>query len=268
MRLYEIDALMSKRGEPNGGGRRVKAVQTTSRILEALREHDGAGVTELADHLDIAKATVHSHLATLVDNEFVVKRGEEYNISLRFVDFGEYAKTNVDIYEITKQEVNRLAKETGEVAQFMVEEHGRGVYLHKASGENAIQTASYTGNRKDLHCTALGKAILSQFSEERVNAIVDKRGLPQRTSKTVSTREKLFEELAVIRERKVSYDDEEILTGLRCVAAPIEHPKGNIQGAISISGPTSRLKGDRFREELPEVVRGAANVIEVNATHV
>lgn len=259
---------MSKHDGASGDGRRVKAVQTTNEILEALRELDGAGVTELATHLDVAKATVHSHLATLVDDEFVVKRGETYHVSLRFVDFGEYAKTNVDIYEITRKEVDRLAAETGEVAQFMVEEHGKGVYLHKASGENAIQTASYTGNRKELYCTALGKAILSQLSRERVDEIIDETGLSPRTKNTVSTREELFEELADIREQKVSYDDEEILQGLRCVAAPIEHANGDIQGAISVSGPTSRLKGERFREELPEIVRGAANVIEVNATHV
>ena len=259
---------MSKHDPPNHTGRRVKAVQTTSEILDALRELDGAGVTELADHLDLAKATVYIHLATLVDSEFVVKRDNIYKISLRFVDFGQYAKTNVDIYEITKKEVDRLAEETGEVAQFMVEEHGRGVYLHKSRGKNAIQTDSYTGNRKHLHCTALGKAILSQLSRERVVEIIDKIGLPQRTANTISTQEELFEELDQIREENVAFDNEEILSGLRCVAAPIEHPRSEIQGAISISGPTSRFKGDRFREDIPEIVRGAANVIEVNATQV
>ncbi|WP_254547128.1 IclR family transcriptional regulator [Halomarina pelagica] len=253
---------------PDGAGRRVKAVGTTCEILEALKELDGAGITELADYLGLAKATVHSHLATLADHEFVVKRGETYHISLRFVDFGGFAKKNVDIYEITAKEVDRLAESTGEVAQFMVEEHGKGVYLHKTRGENAIQTASYAGNRKDLHCTALGKAILSQLSHERVEAIIDETGLPQHTPNTVSTREDLFEELDQIRREKVAFDDEEILQGLRCVAAPIKHPNGDFNGAISISGPTSRFKGERFREELPEVVRGAANVIEVNATQV
>jgi DNA-binding IclR family transcriptional regulator len=241
-------------------------VGTTCRVLEALRELDGAGVTTLADHLDLSKASAHGHLATLEDNEFVVKRGDEYHVSLRFVDFGEYAKQNVDIYEITREEVDRIAAETGEVAQFMVEEHGRGVYLHKAQGENAIQTASYTGNRKDLHCTALGKAILSLLPDERVDEIVERRGLPARTEQTTTSRDALFEELETIREENVAFDDEEVLPGLRCVAAPIHHPRGHIHGAISISGPTSRFKGERFREELPEIVRGAANVIEVNAS--
>lgn len=249
-------------------GRRVQAVQISCNILEALREMDGASVSELADHLGRSKATIHSHLATLADNEFVVRDDRTNEISLRFVDIGEYAKNRIDIYDVAKAEVDRLAEETGEVAQFMVEEHGRGVYLHKARGENAIQTASYAGNRKDLHCTALGKAILSQFSAERIDEIIDRHGLPQRTEKTVSTREELFDALETIREAGVAFDDEEILHGLRCVAAPIQHPTGDIHGAISISGPTSRFKGDRFREELPEIVQGAANVIEVNATQV
>lgn len=249
-------------------GRRVQAVETTCRILDELRDLDGAGVSELAERLDLAKATVHSHLATLLDNEFVVKRDGEYEVSLRFVDFGEYAKNDVDIYDITCTEVDRLAEETGEVAQFMVEEHGMGVYLHKTSGEHAIQTASYTGNRKYLHCTALGKAILSQLPEERVDDILETRGLPQRTPRTITDREDLFDELDQIREQGVAFDDEEVLQGLRCVAAPIEHPTGKLQGAISISGPTSRFQGERFTEEIPDVIRGAVNVIEINATHI
>ena len=254
---------------PDGpSGRRVQAVQISCNILEALREMDGASVSELAEHLGRSKATIHSHLATLADNELVVRHDGTNQISLRFVDIGEYAKNRIDIYNVAKEEVDRLAEETGEVAQFMVEEHGRGVYLHKARGENAIQTASYAGNRKDLHCTALGKAILSQLSTDRVTEIIDRHGLPQRTEKTISTREELFETLESVRERGVAFDDEEILHGLRCIAAPIQHPTGEIHGAISISGPTSRFKGDRFREELPEIVQGAANVIEVNATQV
>ncbi|MFD1599626.1 IclR family transcriptional regulator [Halobellus rarus] len=257
---------MSKRQFETGSGRRVQAVQISCDIIQALREKDGAGVSELAEHLGRSKATIHSHLTTLADNEFVVQRDGNYEISLRFVDIGEYAKSQVDIYEVTKTELERLAEETGEVAQFMVEEHGRGVYLHKARGENAIQTASYVGNRKYLHCTALGKSILSQLPEERIDQIIDRHGLPERTENTISTREELFDTLETVRREGVAYDDEEVLQGLRCIAAPIQHPNGELYGAISISGPTSRFKGDRFHEELPEIVQGAANIIEVNAT--
>jgi DNA-binding IclR family transcriptional regulator len=257
---------MAKQDDSDAGGRRVKSVDTTCRIIEGLRELDGAGVTELAEHLDLSKATVHSHLATLTDNEFVIKRGDDYKIGLRFVDFGEYAKKDIPVYELAKEQVDRLAEETSEVAQFMVEEHGKGVYLHKSRGENAIQTTSYTGYRKHLHCTALGKAILSQLDDTRIRGVAAKTGLPQRTANTITTVEALVDEVEQIRTDGVAFDDEEILEGMRCVAAPVTHPSGEIYGAISVSGPTSRFKGERFQKELPEIVSGAANIIEVNAS--
>ena len=253
-------------GDTEMGGRQIQAVQISCDILEALRELDGAGVTELAEHLDISKATVHGHLSTLYKNEFVVKEGDWYRVSLRFVNFGEFAKDSIPIYDIARDEVDSLANQTGEVAQFMVEEHGRGVYLHKSVGEKAIQTRSYAGARKYLHCTALGKAILAHLPEERVDEIVARHGLSQQTDRTISTREELESELETVREQGVAFDDEEILAGLRCVAAPVTGHDGTLYGAISVSGPTSRMKGDRFTEELPEQVQGAANVIQVNAT--
>jgi DNA-binding IclR family transcriptional regulator len=248
------------------GGRRVQAVETSCAVLTALERLDGAGVSELADELGRSKATIHSHLATLLDQEFVVRDGDRYALSLRFVEFGEYAKSGVDIYEIAGEEVERLAAETGEVVQFMVEEHGQGVYLHKARGENAIQTSSYVGARKQLHCTALGKAILSQLSTERVEEIIDEQGLAKQTDNTITTRAGLFSELEQIQEENVAFDEEEVVQGLRCVAAPVT--AGDRAAAVSVSGPTSRFKGERFHETLPELVRGAANVIEVNAVQV
>lgn len=247
-------------------GRRVQAVEISCELLTALERLDGAGISELAAELGRSKATVHSHLATLLDQEFVVKHGTEYALSLRFVELGEHAKSGVDIHDIAGEEVQRVARETGEVAQFMVEEHGKGVYLHKARGENAIQTSSYVGSRMQLHCTALGKAILSQFPREQVGEIIDKTGLPRHTANTITDPEELFAELDTVREQNVAFDEEEVVKGLRCVAAPVT--AGDRAAAISVSGPTSRFKGDRFHETLPELIRDAANVIEVNAVQV
>jgi len=247
-------------------GRRIQAVEISCELLTALERLDGAGVSELAAELGRSKATVHSHLATLLDQEYIVKQGTEYALSLRFVELGEHAKSGVDIHDIAGEEVERVAQETGEVSQFMIEEHGKGVYLHKARGENAIQTSSYVGSRMQLHCTALGKAILSQFPQEQVQKIIDETGLPRHTENTITNPEELFAELENVREQNVAFDQEEVVKGLRCIAAPVT--ASDRAAAISVSGPTSRFKGDRFHETLPELIRDAANVIEVNAVQV
>jgi len=223
----------------------------------------GAGVTGLSNHLDVSKASVHSHLATLRRNEFVVKEGGSYRLSLRFLNYGEVRKRNVEFYDIIVKELDALARETGDIAHFMIEEHGLGVYIYKSSGSSAVQTSSYPGNRKHLHCTALGKAILAHLPRERVREIIDRRGFPRHTENTITERAALFEELDDIRKQGYGLDREEVLKGLQCVAAPILKTNGDLLGSISISVPVGRTDEKRFKEELPEKVTNTANVIEV-----
>ena len=252
--------------EQGQGGRQVTAVEISCNILEALLELDESGVTELADHLGYSKATVHGHLATLYENEFVVKNEGTYQLSLRFLDFSEQIKDETEIYDIAREETEELAEQSGEFAQFMVEEHGWGVYLHKAMGERAVKSASYTGHRKHLHCTAIGKAILSQVSSDRVNEIIDRHGLPEYTENTITDPEALFDELESIRERGFAYDNDEVLPGLRCVATPVTATDGELLGSISISGPSSRMHGEFFEEKAPKMLKDASNVIGINAS--
>lgn len=248
--------------------RTVHAVQISCDLVDALRELDGAGVTELANHIGISKSAAHTHLATLKENELVVKSEGQYKLSLQFLDFGKYVQNQIEIYDIVEAEIDRLAAETGEVAQFMVEEHGRGVYLHKARGENAIQTSSYIGNRNNLHCTALGKAIISQYDTERIDEIIEQHGLPKQTPNTITDRDGLLEELEQVRADGIAYDREEILPGLRCIAAPVVRHDNELLGAISVTGPISRMGSERLNGELADNVRHSANVIAVNATQI
>lgn len=245
----------------------VKAAQTTFRIIHALKNLDGAGVTELSDHLDLSKSSVHSYLSTLKEGGYVVQDGETYQVGLRFLELGSYAQRRKKIYDVAKPEVGSLAEETGELANLMVEQHGLGVYLHRAHGEDAVGVDVYSGARIHLHSTALGKAYLSQLPEDRVREIMDTHGMPAETENTVTDVDALLDELAEIREEGIAYDREERLPGARCVAAPIVTNSGDVEGAISVTGPARRMKGERFETEIPELLWNATNVIELNITY-
>jgi IclR family acetate operon transcriptional repressor len=245
----------------------VKSVETAFRILDALKDLDGAGVSELATHLDIPKSTIHNYLSTLVQEEYVVKDGLTYHVGIRFLEYGAYARVQLSIYEIATPEVDELAATTGELANLMVEEHGRGSYLHRARGDKAVQVEAHVGTRVPLHGTALGKAIMAHLPRERVNEIVERHGLPASTPNTITDRETLDDELARIREEGVAFDDEERIAGLRCVAAPILSKNDRVLGAISVAGPSNRIRDDRFTEELPRRVLETVNVIELNVTY-
>ncbi len=117
-------------------------------------------------------------------------------------------------------------------------------------GNNAIQIDTHTGEAVYLHNTALGKAILAHLPKERVEEIIDRHGLPSKTDRTITDKKELFETLEGVHERGIAFDDEERINGLRCVAVPILD-NGKTIGAISVSGPKSRMDNERFREGIP-----------------
>lgn len=249
-------------------GSQTASLEMAFGIIEVLKEHGQATPEAVADELDTHTSTVERYLSWLETEDYVIQRGDNYENGLRFLDIGERVKHSTGVFDVAAEEVDRLASESGELALFSLEEHGQNVLMYKANGADAIQTSHEIGLREPLHCSGLGKAILSKLPQERVESIVEERGLPQFTEQTITSRERLFEELKQTRDRGYAIDDEEAKPGIRCVAAPVVFGDGDLHGAVSVTAPRSRMKGERLEERLPELVTGVANVIEVNAIYV
>ena len=247
----------------NCEGRIVNATDNACRILAALRRLEGAGITELADELEYSQSAVHAQLNTLQKNGLVVQDGTTYRLSLQFLNIAQHVTSRFGDMDVIRSEVNSLANETGEVAQFATHECGEIVYVHTARGDNAVKTGSFMGKREPLHSTAMGKVILSTMPESEVDEIIDVFGLPKQTSHTVTTREELWSRLETVREQGYAIDNEENVTGLRSVAAPVMATDENL-GAVTVTGPTSRMTDERIKTELVDAVANSANIIEVN----
>lgn len=242
---------------------RVKAVERAFEFLREIRDRGGAAAGDLAESLDVSKSTAYNHLSTLADEGYVVKEDDEYRLGLRLISFSNAVQEDHRLYEAARLEVDDLVERTGERCQVMAEENGRGIYLYQATGRRSLSTDSRIGTSVDLHSTAIGKAMLAFQPQETVEAVLDRDGLPRRTDNTITDREAFLAELEEVREREVAFDDEEGFDGMRCVAAPIRETDGRAVGSISLSGPTTRVQGERFESELPELVRGTARTIEI-----
>lgn len=256
--------MASMAEKQTSGGRPVQAVGTTFEIVRALNRLEPAQLTELADHLGISKTVVYNHLITLSNEGFVVKDGDVYRLSLEFLNIGVRLRKENVLYNAGKSQVNTLAEETSEFAHLMFFEQGMGYYVHRAKGSNAVATISRVGKRDYLHRTAAGKAILSELDDEEVRRIANERGLPSQTSNTITDVEELLSKLEEIRERGVAFSQEECVQGACAVGAPVNSSEGEVLGAVSISGPTARLKDERLENELADQVQKKANYIEMS----
>lgn len=245
----------------------IKTTETSLEIVDAVRRLDGATMDQLAEDLGLASSTVHRHLSTLYDHSYVTKTGDTYEIGLQFLTMGGYAQRRFAGYPMIKNKVDYLATETGERAQFIVEEHGERVYLYTNVGESAVQTGAHIGKRGEIHTSAAGKAILSQLPERRVRQIIKRRGLSAGGPNAVTNAEEFFDELETIRDRKYAFNREETTAGVHAVGAPVMDPRGDVLGALSVSGPANRVKGQRLEEDIPELILGAANELELSIEH-
>lgn len=255
-----IDGYMGRHENPAP----VKTTEHSLRIIDILQELDGARIDEVTDHLDIAPSTAHRHLQTLKRYGYVMKEGDFYYLGLEFLNKGGYVRTQNPAYDLAKKAVDALAEKTQERVQFEVEENGLRYFLFTATGEQAVEADAIIGKKGPLHCSSAGKAILAELPDWRVQEIIQQHGLPKITEKTITDGEELSKELEEIRERGVAFNRGESTPELCAVASVVTSPRGSVLGAISVSGPAHRMKGELFEEKIPDLIRGATQELELN----
>lgn len=247
--------------------RELSTVKTATAVVEMLAELNAAGVTEVAEQLDIPKSSAHAQLSTLETTGYLTRNGSEYELSPQLLLLGEHVRNGNPLFQFGREQAEALAEETGHYSHLFIEEDGLGVNIYEARGELAgdYSYQSLKLQRKEpLHITATGKAILAELPDARVDEIINKHGLESRTEHTISDRAELLDDLKTAKERGFTVNDEEEVEGFRAVGAPVCVDDGTILGAISVSGPKAFFDAERFEVEMPKRVTRAANMIEVS----
>lgn len=245
----------------------VQSVEKAVAVIELLKELKSAHLHEIAEELDMYKSTVHNHLSTLREQEYVVKEGDEYRLGLQFLHIGGVLRNEIELYGVAKPHIDALAEETAELATVATHERGIATVLYRAKGEEAVDIDTYVGGQLSLHNSALGKAILAHLPRERIERIIEDRGLPRTTPNTITDEGALWQECEWIRAEGYALDDEENWRGLRCVAAPILTEDGAVKGSISLSAPKNRMTTEADRADYVTEVKNAANLIELSISY-
>lgn len=265
--LWVHGIRMTAKNEEENDPRLLKTVNLTCEVLKALKAEDQAGVTELADKLNLSKGAVYNHLATLRENGFISKQGDQYRLGLRFVNYGVCVKNQSIVFQEGKVEADNLASRTGEYVHLIEVNQREGVIVYTKEGQRAVGGEYYAQIQEEtvpLHCTATGKAALAFMPDKRINNILEELTLDPHTKNTITDPDELRKELSRIREQGFALNDEEEFLGLRAVGAPIRDRDNRVLGSISVSGPVSRLSGERFETEIPAIVTEVSNIIEIN----
>lgn len=245
-------------------GNKIQSVENSLDIFDLIIQSDGVRLNDLTEELGMPKSTAHRYLSTMKSKGYLVQEENTYRISGKFIQFAEQVYNRHPAYPMIAEKVEELAAETGELVQFLIEEHHQAVYVFQSVGQKGIKIDTKKGSTGPLHSTAGGKAILSTWPESAIRAFCDSSQLPQITPSTITDQTEFQSELETVRDRGYAINDQENIEGVRAVAVPIGESGGRAFGAISISGPINRIKGDLLEKELPDLLLGVSNELELN----
>ena len=234
----------------------VQSVDRALSILETLAASPkGLGIAEISEKTELHKSTVHRLLATLVSRGYAKQDGySRYKLTLKLFELGGRSIENLDMLEIARPYLEQIRDQTDEVVHLVMLEEPEIVYIDKVEPNTTIRMHSRIGMRRPLYCTAVGKAIMSTMINDELEIVWNNSRIEQLTAYTITSLEKMKEELMLIKKRGYSIDEEENEIGVRCVAIGLLDHTNKACGAISVSGPVERMTDEAIKKIIQTLI--------------
>lgn len=222
-----------------------KAFEILSFVVDNPRKRS---LNQIARLLKMNKTTLFRFLSTMESLKLLDKKDDFYVPGIKLFELGSKVPVKQLIIDRVHPFLAGLTAEVNETVNMGELSNGQVLYLDKTESQRSLQIHTYIGSYTDLHCTALGKAILSILPEPKRDEIMAGLSFTAKTRNTIIDPQKLRVQVRKVCERGYSIDMEELEEGLHCVAVPLFIEQLNFFGAISCSGPSVRFTPQRMAE--------------------
>ncbi len=227
----------------------MKSLHKTLDIIEVVAERGAVGIRELSSITGFPPTTIHRITSTLVKRQYLDQNPitKTYALSLRFLELGTRVEEQFDISAIAGPYLQRLRTETEESANLAILDGDEVVYVQQAKSEKSmLKIFTRLGARAPVYTTGVGKIFMSQWKESKLDSYLQRVDRRAYTPNTLVSRAAIMAELARISTTGFAVDNEEMETGVRCVAALVFDYTGKAVAAVSISGAALRITPERI----------------------
>lgn len=249
----------------------VKAITRACEILDLLRDHsEGLMLSDLAQQAELPKATVHRILQPLIQHQLVREHPSiqgYYSLGVGVLSFSKSFMEGFDLIREVHPSLTKLNEETSETIHLAIFDSSRrwAVYLLKIDSPHPVRMVSRVGQVVPVHCTSLGKAMLSCLTRPQLEEIFEGYEFQRFTENTITTVERLYAELEETAKRGYALDMQEHEAGVICIGAPIMDRHGRPLAAISLSAPSTRIPEDHLLKTIDKVCSTAQSINSVFA---
>lgn len=245
--------------EGQGDGTVGKALDVLDRVAEFGRP---VRFSELLADGAYPKATLYRFLQTLTHQGMLAYDPDRqtYAPGVRLVRLAHAAWAQSSLAPLARPFLDRLSLDTGETIHLAQLDLGQVLYVDKRNAARPVEMFSQAGKVGPAYCTGVGKAMLAHLAPETLEQALDRQSFHRFTPQTLDSREKLLAELAVIRDRGFSFDNEEHEPGIICIALPILTRGGRVMGALSVTSTTARTSRAALEGLAPQIARTATQI--------
>lgn len=225
----------------------INSVLKAIRIMELFTpENPTQALADISKQLGLPKSTVHNLLNTLMAAGYIEKTDNNlYALGTAIIALTQNVRVNVEVRDRAAPLLRELADLCSESVYLTIRDGDFALYIYAIESSHRLLARTAVGDRANLHCTAVGKAILAHLPGDEVDRVIARAGLPRFTAATITSPSVLMEQLQEIRLQGYSVDRQEHETGVFCIGAPIFDVHGHVFGACSVSGIDPEIVGKR-----------------------
>ena len=250
----------------------VQSVDRALRIIEFLAENPtGAGITEISKSLGLSKGTVHRLISTLKERDFAYQSSntELYRLSYKILYLYNCISNNIDMFKVSRPIIRKFADKVDATVHLATLDEKRSniVYIDRIEPMNSQKLfvmSSRVGKKAPCYCTAAGKMLLSQYSDDEIRDIMNGEEYKTYTDKTIKNIDEFLEEIHKVRKQGYALDENEYDHGIICISIPIYNSNDKIDFAMSVTGLILYTKAEELinlKDQLDEVSRKVSNAI-------
>ncbi len=269
--MYQIPIIESSIRNMVRRHRSLGRTTSLDKALDVLEQvaafEQGATVAELSRELELPKPTVYRLVGRLSRRGYLISAGDRrLRLGLKFLGFSHLVPTGLEVRRASPPILEALIRtaeaDIGGVgsAQLATLDRDQVVFLERVNGRSAFTLSTPVGGRVPAHCTALGKALLSQLPDAQIEALLRRADLVRLTSRTVVDPERLLSDIRRARRQGYATSVGEWDEDVWAAAAPVKEPGGSSRYAIGISHHIWRNSPEHLEVTARHVVAAAAQL--------
>lgn len=265
----EAEAPSQGQGQPTSAGdpNFMTSLERGLAVLQAFSQGRRVLTTsQISQRTGIPRAAVRRCLYTLAKLGFVTEEDNRlFSLRPRVLKLGHAYLATTPLAHAAQPVLRHISTTLNESSSVAILDGDEILYIARASTSRIMSIDLHIGSRLPAYCTSMGRVLLAHFSDDALDAYLDRTKLIQYTPRTIVSRDGLRSTLESVRTNGYALVDQELEIGLRSIAVPILGAGRRVTAALNVGVQAARVSTAEMESRILPVLREGAQELALLA---